>query len=156
MTEIEEREVYLIPAVGTVVTLQNASEVARALSDVRDLESQLRDAKRVLTDALVEESRRRGSKTLELGRMSAESRGGVDDAAATEKLEQGLLSLGCPDDLLREIVKEEVSYKVDARRASRAATANPEYAAVIKAARTEIEKPHTIVLRKAATHGEAA
>lgn len=148
MTEIEEREVYLVPAVGTVVTLQNATEVARALSDVRDLESQLRDAKRILTDALVEESKRQGSKTLQLGSLTAEIRGGSEMVWDTDKLESGLHAAGCPEALIQEIIHTEISYKVDARRATRAATANPEYAEAIKAARVQVEKPHTIVLRK--------
>jgi len=148
MTEIAEQEAYLVPAVGTVVSLQNPTQVATALSDVRELESHLREAKGILTRALVEESKRRGSKTLDLGWTVAEIRGGMETVWDTEALSDGLLALGCPQELVDEIVKTEITYKVDARRTARAATANPDYAGVISSARTEIEKPHTVVLRK--------
>lgn len=148
MTEIQETEAYLVPSVGTVVALENAGHVAQALDDVRQLESHLREAKRILTDALVEESKRRGTKTFDVGHMTAEIRGGAEIVWDVQELEAGLRALGCPEELLGEIVKTEVSFKVDALRASRAATANPAYASVIQSARTEIERPHSVVLRR--------
>lgn len=150
MAEIEEREVYLVPQLGTLVSLSAAGQVAQALSDVRDLEAQLRDAKRILTDALVSEAVARGTKTIHLDNVTVEIRGGSEVVWDVQDLEAGLLSAGAPQSLVDEIISTEITYKVDARRASRAAGANPVYAEVVERARNEVEKPHSVVLRKGA------
>lgn len=148
MSELVEQQAFLVPLVGTVVSLQAAGQVAQALSDVRDMEAQLRDAKRILTDALVSEAVARGTKTIHLDDVTVEIRGGSEIVWDVQELEAGLLSAGAPQSLVDEIISTEITYKVDARRASRAAGANPRYAEVVERARNEVEKPHSVVLRK--------
>ena len=56
----------VVAGVGEIVNLNDAPACVAALSAIRDLESRLREAKAILTDAVAEECKRRGTKTLDL------------------------------------------------------------------------------------------
>lgn len=146
MIEKHESEALAVPLLGTVVSLNSPDEVARTLQDVRNAESQLREIKRILTEALSQESQRQGSKSFDTSAGRVEIRSGSEVEWDIDALEEGLRALGCSDNLLQEIIKTEVTYKVDARRAQRAAKANPVYGRVIESARTEHEKAPYVVI----------
>lgn len=139
----------LVPGVGELVNLEDVKSTGEALDAVRGLEAQLRDVKRILTDALVEASRVQGTKTLTIGgRMKIEIRGGSEKAYDAEQLERELRELGMPEERLRQIVREEITYSVSAREAQKAAKANDDYAAALDRATVEIQKPYTASIRR--------
>lgn len=141
MSEIEPLagEIIVVPVTGEVINLNDPSLCLRVLGEIRDLESRLREAKAELTCALQVEFTRQGKKTLEVGDVKAELRGGTEVIWDIEVLDR-LREMGLPEERMDELVKAEVTYKVNAAVAKQLAAANPEYAAVIELARTTIPK----------------
>lgn len=139
------QELVILPHTGVVVDRSNENEVAAALSELRTLKDNIAAAERQLREALAERAAVLGTKTLhipELGKV--EVKGGTRITWDAEKLEDRLRQAGAPENLIREIIVEQVSYKVDARRAERAARANPEYAEAIEACREEEQTLPTV------------
>ncbi len=136
-----------VPGIGTVVSLDKPQEIAQALADIRDLENQLRIVKGNLSYLLVDESERVGSKTLHLDGMTVEISGGNAIEWDLEELEK-LRDAGLPEARYDELVKTEVSYKVDARQAQRIAGANPAYATIIERARTDRETTPRVSVKR--------
>lgn len=132
----------VVPFTGEVVNLEDEASCTQALVAIRQFEQQIREAKSALTQAIAERARILGTQTLHLPNgQKAEVRGGPTISYDAEQIETELRALGMPEERIREIVVEEVSYKVSAREAKRAAAANEEYAAVIESAKTVEEKP---------------
>lgn len=123
----------VVPGIGELVALDDPKQVSLALDAVRDLEWKLRAVKTELTRALVHASEVAGSKTLHLEGVKVTIKSGFETVYDAEQIEIGLREAGMPEDRIRQIVKETVSYKVDANQAKQAAGANPAYAAVIDA-----------------------
>lgn len=138
-----------MPGTGELVDLSNEIDCVRALASVRDWEYQIKEAKTQLTNAIIERSRVLGTKTIHLDDGSkAEIRGGSETVYDAQEIEANLRALGMPEERIREIVIEEISYKVSAREASRAASANPEYEAVIENAKQTIEKQAYVTISR--------
>lgn len=142
-------EELVVPGVGEVVDLGDEVACVQALVAVRDFESQLREAKAALTQAISERARLLGTQTFELpdGRKVV-LKGGPETVYDPLEIEEGLRALGMPEERIREIVIEEISYKVSAREAKRAAAANEEYEAVINGAKETVEKPHYVTVTR--------
>jgi hypothetical protein len=141
--EVVEPEVVstelALPATGELIDLADAPAVARAYTELAYLETRIRESKRVLRDALIAESRRRGTKTLRLaGGLVARIKTKKDIVWDLEELEK-LHELGLPEERYNELVQETVSYKVSAVVAKQIAGANEDYAKVIEQARTDTE-----------------
>ena len=142
-------EELAIPGLGTLVSLDDEEACAEALSDLRAFEFQVREAKALLTAAIVERSRILGTKTIHLhAGGKAEIRDGSETVYDIEALESELRVLGLPEDRLAELIKETVTRTIDGKVARSVAAANPEYAAVIESARTVIERPSYVVIKK--------
>jgi len=139
----------VVPVIGTVVDLGNTADCARALQDIRDLEWRLRETKAALVDAIVQHSKEEGSKTIHFEGGKVEVRGDSETVYDAEEIEQGLRAAGMPEHRIREIVVEQVSYKVAALEAKRAAGANPEYAKVIEAHKRVVEKTPSVSVKLA-------
>jgi hypothetical protein len=139
----------MVPGIGEVVALDDPKQVAVALDGVRDLERQLRLVKGELTNALVYASQIEGTKTLHLeGGMKATIKSGSETVYDAEQIEVGLREAGMPEERIREIVVETVTYAVAGVKAKQAAGANPAYAAVIEAhKRTEEKAPYVTISR---------
>ncbi len=146
----EESTELVVPGLGTVVDLTNPHDCALALADVRMVESAFAGTKKKLTEALVDAAKQRGTKTLHLdGEITATVRGGERIVYDAEEIELGLRKAGMPEDRIREIVKETVSYQVVAVEAKRAAGANPDYALVIDGNKsTIVADPHVTISRQ--------
>lgn len=142
-------EELAIPGTGEVVSLENEVQCVQALAALRNFESQVKEAKGILTQAIVDRSRVLGSKTIYLPDGSkAEIRGGPESVYDVTEIEENLRALGIPEERLREIIIEEVSYKLSVREAKRAAAANEDYAAVIENAQKTEEKPFYVSIRR--------
>lgn len=139
MTDVAS-ETALVPFTGELVPLAEPLAVAKALEDLREYQRGLSSLRAVLEEALVAESRRRGTKTLHLGQTTAVITGGRGIEWDMEELAK-LRDAGLPEERFSELVKTEISYKVDARVANQLSSANEEYAAIIGRARAEVEKP---------------
>lgn len=142
-------EELAVPGVGQLVDLSNEVECVQALAAVRDFEQQLREAKATLTAAIVEKGRMLGTKTLTLPDGSkATIKGGTETVYDALEIEEGLRALGMPEERIREIIVEEVSYRVAAGEAKRAAAANEDYAKVIENAKETKEVNSYVTLSR--------
>ena len=144
----EGREIA-VPGTGELVDPNDEQACARALATLRDFDQQIREAKSALTFAIVERSKILGSKTIPLddGRVAtvSSSREVVYDA---EAIERAFRDLGMPEQRIREIVEETVTYKVKAVEAKRAAGANPDYDRVVKENARDVEKTPYVSIRR--------
>jgi hypothetical protein len=142
-------EDLVVPVSGEVVNLNDEGACAAAIQDIRIWESKLKEAKAILTAAIVEQARIEGVRSFSYtnGRRIEVSGGPKVEYDAAE-IEEGLRALGMPEDRIREIVVEEVSYKVSARQAKRAASANEDYAKVIEGAKKVKNDAYYISIRK--------
>lgn len=144
-----EHEELVLPGTGELVALNDEVACVQALVALRDYERQFREAKAQLTAAIVERARMLGTQTLTLPDGSKASlKGGDEITYDAQMIEDQLRQLGMPEERIREIVVEEVSYRVSAREAKRAAAANPEYEAVIEGAKTTVEKSTYISVQR--------
>lgn len=131
---------------GQLVNLEDVADVAKAFQEVKDIRTRLIEADRLLRDALAAHAKIQGSKTIYIeGVGKFEVKGGeiidwFDPLALAEELRKA----GMPEDVVNEIVVTKVDYKVDGRRAARAAKANPEYAEIIERGKRTIERTPTI------------
>lgn len=135
-------EELVVPGTGEVVSLENEIACIEALGSLRVFESQLREAKAVLTAAIIERSKILGTKTIHLpAGGKAEIRDGSEVEWDIETLEGELRDLGLPEDRISSLIKETVVRSVDGRVAKSVAAANEQYAACIESAKTIVQKP---------------
>lgn len=139
-----------VPGTGEVVDTSDPVACANALTALRDFEEMVKHAKRELTEAIVAEATRLGVRSFELedGRR-AEVKGGPKVVYDAEEIEIQLRRAGMPEERIREVVQEKVSYEVRAVEAKRASSANPEYARIIERnARVEEAPRYVSVTRR--------
>lgn len=136
---------------GELISLDNPAACAVALDELRTLESRIKEMKAILVDAIENYATAAGAgKTLHLD-------GGVQAVLKNDKtvvwdaqlLEADLREAGMSEERIREIVVEEVSYKVAAAEAKKAASVNPAYAEAVAAARTEIPQRPSVTVKRA-------
>lgn len=142
-------EELAIPFTGEIVSLSDAAAMARALEDIRDIESQFRAIKTTFSLAFQVLAATAGTKTIELtdGRKAVVS-GGKEMSYDAEQLEIGLRDAGMPEARIREIVELTYTYRVKAVEAKRAAAANPVYADILAMCSTETETPTRVSIRR--------
>ena len=105
------------------------------------------EVKGSVTQAFVDHATRLGKNDIPLGDgTSVKVTKTYDLQWDHHTLEEALRAAGMPEERIGEIIVEEVSYKVKAIEANKAAKANPEYEAAVEAARTKVEKRPTISL----------
>lgn len=138
---MSESKELVIPGIGTVVDLASPSACAFALDDIRNLKRQFGYIETELTEAIVAASELEGTKTLHFEGYTAVVKSGAGWEYDPEQIEIGLREAGMPEHRIREIVKEVVTYKVDAVKAKQAGAANPAYQEVVDANKKPIEKP---------------
>ena len=141
VTEEPGTEIAIMPLTGVVVNLESEREIAIAYKDLRELKDKVLEAERLLKEALRYRSEALGTKTFHIeGVGKVELRGGSRvEWPDPQALEEELRGAGCPEDVIREIVVEQVTWKVDGNRARRAAGANPVYAEIIERHKKTVE-----------------
>lgn len=137
----------VVPTTGEIVNLDDPAGCLRVLTEIRELEAKLRDAKGALTEALAAEFSRLGTKTIELDGVKAELRGGSEVVWDVEVLER-LRDLGLPDERMSALVTTEVTYRVNASVAKQIAAANEQYAEVIERAKSVIPKAAYVTVKR--------
>lgn len=147
-SESGETEVA-IPGTGELVDLKDGISCAQALDALRDHESQVSEAKRILQRAIAEYAQAQGALSFELpdGRTAhiTVSPEITYDAPA---IEQALREAGMPEERISEIVEETVTHRIKAVEAKRAARANPEYAKIIADHKTERPRNPSVTIRR--------
>ncbi len=148
MTDLVTIHHVLNPVTGELIPAEDVNGVAEAVKGLRQLNQQIRDAIADATVILVEESRRQGTKTLALQDVTVEIRGGTETVWDVQELRTNLEALEIPQERLHDLIKTEITYKVDARVAKQLAGANEDYAAVIESAKTTVEKPFYVRVKE--------
>lgn len=142
-------DALVLPATGELVDLNDEVSCAHALESLRILEAQIRQAKAGLTQAIVARSELIGSRTLPLGDgLKAIIKGGTAIEYDAEEIEQELRRAGMPEDRIRQIVLEQVSYRVAAVEAKRASVANPVYREIIDRHTRIVDKPSSVSISR--------
>lgn len=145
MEEQRPANEIVLPQSGELINLEDERQVALAYREVAALDRKLYEAKIRLREALGERARVLGTKTMYIdGVGKVEVRGGEVRKYDEMAIESELRKANCPEEIIREIVVEIVSWQVDAKRAARAARANPEYAEIIARHTTVVEKTPSI------------
>ena len=147
MSDVNVGHEMVVPGIGELVSFDDPMQVAGALGAVRDLEGRLREAKSLLTGALLHHAQVQGQQTLHLENCTVQIKSGTTTKYDAEEIERGLRAAGMPEDRIREIVKETVTYSVDAVKAKQAARANHLYRAVIEKHSYVEEKPPYATLK---------
>jgi hypothetical protein len=143
----QELNEVLVPYSGEIVNLADPPGCLKLLSEIRDLESQLRDVKGALTAALAEEFSRQGMKTIEMNGVKAVLGPDTEIVWDVEVL-QTLAELGLPEERLNALVTPEVTYKVNAAVAKQIAAANPSYAEVIERAKSRVPRTPYVSIKR--------
>lgn len=137
MADTEVRHELAIPGIGALVNLEDPREVGIALADIRSLEDDLRDMKRDLTAALIRYSETVGGKTFHLEGLDVVLTEKKPVTWDVEALEAKLRRAGLPEDRIDALIKVVVTRTVNANVAKQIAGANPKYARIVKACRSE-------------------
>ena len=139
--DTEISNALMIPTTGQLINLEDERELTIAFKEVKKIRDELSRVDRILKDAFAERKRILGTGTFYVegvGKVEVKSGNTIEYDPAI--VEDGLRNLDCPEEVIRQIVVEVVTYKVDGVRAKQAAAANPEYAAVIERSKTVKEK----------------
>lgn len=138
----------VVPGTGEVISLGSPDQCAQGLQSIKALQAQLREVRGVLEDVIREECVKRGVKTLHLeGGVTAVLSGGSERVYEAIAIEAELRDAGMPEDRIREIVEETVTYRVKANEAKRAASMNESYREIIERNSRVVEKSWTISTR---------
>ncbi len=137
---IEEPTEIALPHTGELISLDDHRQCAGALEEIRVIMGQLKDLKGLLTERIVKEAERQGTKTLHVSdKLTYTLSGGrvidYDPEILTELLEAGL-----PEDRFAELITTHVEYKVN-KNVIRQLRSNAHYDEIIDRAQTEHETP---------------
>ena len=135
---------------GQIVSLADPSAVAVALDDLRNLEARIKEAKTILVDAIAMYAEHAGAgKTLNLpGGVRAVLKNDRQVVWDAQRLESDLREAGMSEERIREIIVEEVSYRVVGLEARKAASVNPAYAHAVAEARKEIPQRPSVKIER--------
>jgi hypothetical protein len=133
----------VLPHTGELINLNDAPVVAGHLRELRDLESKIREAKGILTDALVAESQRQGTKTMYLeGVGKVELTGGPGSEVQWDlDILSMLVDAGLPQDRYDALVTTNVSFSVNSAVAKQLeASGNERYRELVQMARKRADR----------------
>ncbi len=139
-TEVALPDELLNPISGELVPVRDLPAVAISLTDLRDLKAQVQDAISAFSEAVIQESRRQGTKTLNVGDVTLKVSADSEVVWDVEFLTDALRAAGLPEERIDELVTMTVTYTVNGSVARQLAGASPEYAEVIEAAKRRVPK----------------
>ena len=132
MSELEPTHA-LIPFTGEQVDLRDLPKVATVLAEIRELETQIRYAKRELVDALCAESARTGTSTFHFDGVDVSLTAAEETVRDLERMREELQAAGLPDRRLDELLVPTVTYEFNGNVARQLQGANRRYAQIIDA-----------------------
>ena len=119
---------------GELIPVGDLPRLAQAIETLRQHDLAVRSLRAALTDAVIAESRRQGTRTLVAGGLVVTLSPDYETEWDVEELEK-LRDAGLPEERYQQLVKTEITYKVDGRVARQLESASEEYAAIIARAR---------------------
>lgn len=142
MNSDEEKTMELVyPMTGEILRRDDPAACARVFAEIREVEAKLKELRTALSEALIDESIRQGSKTLHFENGLTATISASAPIIWDHEVLAELLGAGLPPDRFEALVRAEVSYKVDGSVIRSLKGANPVYAEIIERAQTRIEKP---------------
>ncbi len=139
-TEIALPDELLNPISGELVRTADAAAVAATLVDLKDLKNRVQAAIGAFSEAVIQESRRQGTKTLAVGGMTLKVSADSEVVWDVDFLMEGLRDAGLPEERINELVTMVVSYSVNGSVARQLAGASEKYAEVIEASKSRRQK----------------
>lgn len=133
----------VVPLTGEVVSLDDPAHCAKVMREVRDIEGKLRELKSYLGEALLEESRRQGTKTLHFPGLEVKINTPTEISWDYEVLSE-LQQAGLPEERFDDLVMTEVTYRVNGSVAKSISASNPVYDEIIQRAQTRIPKSPSV------------
>lgn len=125
---------------GELVPAADIPRVADILRHLREYKDSILAAIKLCEAAIVEESRRTGTKTLHLDGAEVTITGGPRLSWDVSVLEE-LRDVGLPDERFADLVVIEQTYKVNAAVAKQIEAANPVYGEIVGRARSYVDGP---------------
>jgi len=142
MTGLDLSEQPRLVDVSTGEALPATTENAhRVLTAARELKRRIDDEVSAATAFLFEQSRIQGTKTFHTDAGDVVLTGGPTFEYDPLALAELLREAGCPEERIDEVVKAEITYKVDQRVLRQLTAANEDYGAAADLAKREIVKP---------------
>jgi len=148
MTEIVTRETVLQPLTGELIPAGDVPKLAEAIQEIRDYRDKLGRAIDALTEALINESHRQGTKTLTAAGLKIEVSADTQIDWDIDELDK-LRDAGLPGDRYAQLVQTIVTHKVDGRVAKQLEGANDAYATIIDRARVRVPKKQYVTVKRA-------
>lgn len=130
----------VLPTTGEVISREDPDACARAFFEIKTLEERLKELRGALAEALLEESRKTGGKTLHLEGGFTAKISISNDIHWDHSVLLELLDAGLPEERFGALVTTEVSYKVNGSIAREVAGANEVYAEIIDRAKNKIPR----------------
>lgn len=127
------------PLTGELVKTDDVQGLAQAILSLKERRNHLSDVITAFTDAAAAQSRLLGQRTFHYEGFTLEVGADTDLEWDVEALLQ-LRDLGLPEERYNELVTAKVEYRVNGTVARQIAGANPEFAAVIEAAKRRVPK----------------
>lgn len=128
------------PITGELVPYGDVPALAEAVRVVKERRDHLNDVIAAFNHAIIQESTRQGTRTLNIGRTTVKVSADHETEWDIELLQEGLLAAGIPQERLEELVVAKVEYKVNGTVARQLSGANPEYKTAIEAAKGRVPK----------------
>ena len=122
------------PLTGKLIPTADTLAVALTISSLREHRRQVDDAIAAFSQAVIEESHRLGTRTLNLGATTVEVTADSEIEWDVTELNK-LLAVGLPDDRYNQLVQTVVSDKIDGRVAKQLEGASGKYKAIIERAK---------------------
>jgi signal transduction histidine kinase len=145
-TDLALPEDLLNPFTGELVPTGDLARVAATLDDLRGIRQKLNDAVAAFTEAVIAESRRQGTRTLQAAGVRLEVSADNTIEWDVEELLK-LRDLGLPEARYNELVQQTVTFKVNGSVARQLEGASEEYAKVIDRARVRVPRKQYVSVR---------
>lgn len=149
LAAIESADEVLVPdfSTGEVVdVMKNPERIPGLVETLRETKRLADDHLRTLTAMVELLSEQRGTRTLPFGDRKV-SLGTATETIYDVTVLEELRAAGLPEDRFDELVRAEVSYKVNASVAKQLAGANPEYAKIVERSKTVVPKRVTLSVK---------
>lgn len=139
MSEMAPRSELLDVLTGELLpaTPENAHAI---LARLAEMEQTIRTAKSSITEWVIEESSRQGTKTFDTPNGKLVLEGGPETVVEGHDLARLLREAGCPEARIKDVVTEEITYKVNRRVLNQLIAANPDYAAAAELTTSTVER----------------
>lgn len=136
----------VVPTTGEILSRDDPAGCARVYAEIKELETKLRALRGALADVLLEDSAKKGTKTLHYEGGFTAKVSTPDDVHWDHDVLEELLQAGLPPDRYEALVKAEVTFKIDRSVVRALSGANPVYAEILERAQTRFPKTPSVTV----------